>query len=283
MNPNYNDGRCCYCGVDDPTCEERCVLRCEVAQTDCIIHMKGMGAQSVDLICTSPPYKANKSYESWESFEDYEDFADQWIEQAARVLTPTGTMMLNVGYTKIARNETLPLTYLYHRIATKHGLKLVQEITWRYYGGMSYKLRYTHRTERIMWLTKDPNNCTFNLDDVREKRWILNGEIVDTLPKGSNWARCNPLGKNPTDVWEIRRVANGGKNHYLIHPAQFPPLMIERIIKAHSNEGDLVFDPFLGTGTTCVIAKQLKRNSIGCELIDEYIDVCKERGVEVKA
>jgi len=271
VNPNYNDGRCCYCGADDPTCEERCVLRCEVKQIDCIEHMEGMNAESVDLICTSPPYKANKSYESWESFEDYEDFADQWIEQAARVLTPTGTMMLNVGYTKIARNETLPLTYLYHRLATKYGLKLVQEITWRYTGGMAYKLRYTHRTERIMWLTKDPDNCTFNLDDVRVKEWARYD------------AKNNPLGKNPTDIWEIPRVANGGKNHYLIHPAQFPPLMVERIIKAHSNEGDLVYDPFLGTGTTCVIAKELNRNSIGCELIDEYIDVCKERGVEVIA
>lgn len=248
-------------------------MKCEVIQTDCINHMKGMDGESVDLICTSPPYKANKSYESWESFEDYEDFADQWIEQASRVLTPTGTMMLNVGYTKIARNETLPLTYLYHRLATKCGLKLVQEIVWRYYGGMSYKLRYTHRTERIMWLTKDPNNCTFNLDDVRVKEW----KAFDK--------RNNPMGKNPSDVWEIKRVVGGtgSVDMKYNHPAQFPPLMVERIIKAHSNEGDLVYDPFLGTGTTCVIAKELNRNSIGCELVDEYIDVCKERGVEVTA
>ena len=68
MNPNYNDGRCCFCGADDPTCEERCVLQCEAVQADCITHMKSMDAESVDLICTSPPYKAEKSYESWASF-----------------------------------------------------------------------------------------------------------------------------------------------------------------------------------------------------------------------
>ena len=248
-------------------------MKCEAVQADCISHMKGMDAESVDLICTSPPYKANKSYESWASFDDYEDFADQWVEQAARVLKPTGTMMLNVGYTKIARNETLPLTYLYHRLAYKHGLKLVQEIVWRYYGGMTYKLRYTHRTERIMWLTKDPDNCTFNLDDVRVKEW----KAIDK--------RNNPLGKNPTDVWEIKRVVGGtgAVEMKYDHPAQFPKALVERIIKAHSNEGDLVFDPFLGTGTTCVIAKGLGRNSLGCELLDEYLEICKVRGVEVTA
>lgn len=260
-------------------------MKCEAVQADCISHMKGMDAESVDLICTSPPYKANKSYESWASFDDYEDFADQWVEQAARVLKPTGTMMLNVGYTKIARNETLPLTYLYHRLAHKHGLKLVQEIVWRYYGGMGYKLRYTHRTERIMWLTKDPDNCTFNLDDVRVKEWKFNGEIVHTRPKGSNWQRCNPLGKNPTDIWEIKRVSGGtaASEMKYNHPAQFPKALVERIIKGHSNEGDLVFDPFLGTGTTCVIAKDLGRNSIGCELLEDYIGICRMRGVEVTA
>ena len=230
-----------------------------------------MDAESVDLICTSPPYKANKSYETWNSFEDYEDFANQWVEQAARILTPTGTIMLNVGYTKIGRNETLPLTYLYHRIASNHGLKLVQEIVWRYFGGMAYKLRYTHRTERIMWLTKDPDNCTFNLDDVRVKEW----KAFDK--------RNNPIGKNPSDVWEIKRVVGGtgAVDMKYNHPAQFPKALVERIIKGHSNEGGLVFDPFLGTGTTCVVAKGMGRNSFGCELIDNYISICLQRGVKV--
>lgn len=240
-------------------------VKCEVLNVDCVKHMKSMSKESVDLICTSPPYKANKSYETWDSFEDYEDFAEIWIEQASRILKPTGTLMLNVGYTKLGRNETLPLTYLYHKIASKHGLKLVQEIVWRYHAGMAYSLRYTHRTERIMWLVKDPNNCTFNLDDVRVKKWARYD------PKN------NPLGKNPTDIWEIPRVANGGKDHYLKHPAQFPPIMIERIIKAHSNKGDLVFDPFLGTGTTCVVAKDLQRHSIGCEIFEDYVEIAEAR------
>lgn len=263
-------------------------MKCEAVKADCITYMKGMDSESVDLICTSPPYKAEKSYESWASFEDYEDFADQWVEQAARVLTPTGTMMLNVGYTKIGRNETLPLTYLYHRLAYKNGLKLVQEIVWRYYGGMAYKMRYTHRTERIMWLTKDPENCTFNLDDVRVQEWA-NWKKEEMPPL--EWLRkqrYNPNGCNPTDFWEYKHVRFNtkkwrvGQEGKVKHPAMFPPPMIERIIKAHSNEGDLVFDPFLGTGTTCIVAKELGRNSLGCELLDEYLEICRLRGVECK-
>ena len=65
------------------------------------------------------------------------------------------------------------------------------------------------------------------------------------------------------------------------HPAQFPKALVERIIKGHSNEGDLVFDPFLGTGTTCVVAKELERHSLGCELLKEYIDICEIRGMVV--
>ena len=242
-------------------------MKTEIIHDDCIAHMKGMESESVNLICTSPPYRAEKSYEKWDSIRDYESFANLWIEQASRILTPNGTMMLNVGYTKIADNETLPLTYLYYKLATDHGLKLVQEIVWRYFGGMAYKLRYTHRSERIMWLTKDPDNCTFNLDDVREKKWTAYD------------SRNNPLGKNPTDVWEIKRVVggSGAVDMKYNHPAQFPKPLVERIIKAHSCEGDLVFDPFLGTGTTCVVAKELKRNSIGCEVNEEYIQISKLR------
>jgi len=238
---------------------------------DCITFMQTLDAECVDLICTSPPYKANKSYESWTSFADYEDFADQWIEQASRILTKNGTMMLNVGYTKIGRNETLPLTYLYHRLAIQHGLKLVQEIVWRYYGGMAYKLRYTHRTERILWLTKDPDNCTFNLDDVRVKEW----KAYDK--------RNNPLGKNPTDVWEIRRVVGGtgAVEMKYNHPAQFPWALVERIIKGHSNPYDRVFDPFLGTGTTCIVAQNLNRLCFGCEVMSEYIEICVGRGIQL--
>lgn len=239
---------------------------------DSIQHMKNMERESIDLIVTSPPYAAKKEYEAWENLEHYRKFADEWLSAAAPLLKPTGTLMLNVGYTKVGRNETLPLSYVYFDIAQRLGLKLVQEIVWRYYGGMAYKLRYTHRTERILWFSKDPDNCTFNLDAVRVKEWQMNGKKLDKPP-----TRCNPLGKNPTDVWEIKHIRYNDKMQNMGHPCQFPETMIERIVKAHSNEGDLILDPFVGSGTTVVVAERLMRDSIGIDMTPEYIKMCHKR------
>jgi adenine-specific DNA-methyltransferase len=243
-----------------------------IIETDSIKHMKNMDRESVDLIITSPPYAAKKEYESWDGLEHYKRFANDWMESAVPLLKGNGSLLLNVGYTKVGRNETLPLSYVYHEIAYRLGLKMVQEIVWRYYGGMAYKLRYTHRTERILWFTKDPDNCTFNLDTVRVKEWQMNGKKLTSLPH-----RCNPLGKNPTDIWEIKHVRFNNKKENMGHPCQFPEALIERLIRAHSNEGDMVLDPFLGSGTTCVIAERLMRDSIGLELKPEYIEMANKR------
>lgn len=249
---------------------------------DCIEVMKGLSDGLVDLVLTSPPYRADKEYESWKSLQEYEVFADAWMEQAARILSPTGTMMLNVGYTKVGKNETLPLTYLYHRLAYTHGLKMVQEIVWRYFAGMAYKNRYTHRSERIMWLVKDPDNHTFNLDAVRVKEWFKDGVKLNECPP-----RCNPRGKNPTDVWDIKHVRYNTKNERVgqedvKHPAVFPQEMVSRLIRGHSNEGDIVFDPFLGTGTTAVVAGLLGRACVGVELNDDYIPIIEAQGIPVE-
>ncbi len=244
----------------------------EIIQADSIEHMKNMSKGSVDLIVTSPPYAAKKEYESWDGLEEYRQFANKWMESAVPLLSDNGSLLLNVGYTKVGRNETLPLSYVYHEIAYRLGLKMVQEIVWRYYGGMAYKLRYTHRTERILWFAKDPDNCTFNLDDVRVKEWQMNGKKLTSPPP-----RCNPLGKNPTDIWEIKHIRFNNERENMGHPCQFPETMIQRIINAHSNQGDLVLDPFLGSGTTCVVAERLGRNSIGIELRDDYIEMAHKR------
>ena len=100
----------------------------------------------------------------------------------------------------------------------------------------------------------------------------MNGKKLDKPP-----ARCNPLGKNPTDVWEIKHIRYNDKMQNMGHPCQFPETMIERIVKAHSNEGDLILDPFVGSGTTVVVAERLMRDSIGIDMTPEYIKMCHKR------
>ena len=182
-----------------------------------------------------------------------------------RILKPNGSFWLNVGYMKVDKNATLPLTYLYYDVVE---IPLIQEIVWHYEGGMSYKKRFTHRTERWQWYCKNPNDVVFNLDDVRD---ITLNRTIDK--------RNHPLGKNPTDYWYFDRIVSGtGKcSEKTEHPCQFPEVMIDRIIKACSNKGDLIVDTFMGSGTVGASAKKLDRNYIGFELSKEYCKIAENR------
>ena len=176
--------------------------------------------------------------------------------------SPTGSFWLNVGYTKIGENEALPLSYLYHEVRPVN-LKLVQEIVWHYEGGMAYKRRFAHRTERWLWFSLDPANVWFDLDTVRDP----------TLNR-TNDPRNHPGGKNPTDYWYFDRVV-GGRGRVAektSHPCQFPEAMIERIIKACSQPGETILDPFAGSGTVGRVAGRLGRQATLIEMNATYLD-----------
>jgi len=232
---------------------------------DCRDAMKRIASASIALVITSPPYRAGKEYEKRTTVNEYKSFAESWVAEIPRLVTSTGSFWLNLGYTKIGKNETLPLTYIYWQLVK---MKLIQEVVWHYEGGMSYKKRFTHRTERWQWFSHDPDNVLFNLDDVRDL------SLNRTIDK-----RNHPLGKNPTDYWYFNRVVSGtGKvKQKTIHPAQFPEAMIARIILACSNEGDTILDPLMGSGTVGVVAKRLKRNFIGIEKERKYIKAARKR------
>jgi len=239
----------------------------ELYKGDCLEVMDRLIADGVkvDAVITSPPYNAKKEYEKELSLSEYKKFAEKWVGKIEKLLSDNGVFWLNVGYMKLDRNETLPLTYLYHEICN---LPMVQEIVWHYGGGMSYKLRYTHRTERWQWYAKNPNTCIFNLDEVR-----------DLSLNKTNDKRNHKLGKNPTDYWHFDRVNSGtGKvKEKTEHPCQFSEKMVTRIVKANTNENQIVLDPFMGSGTTGVVCKKLNRNFIGIELDDKYFEIAEGR------
>lgn len=232
---------------------------------DTIEWMSKFPDKSVDLVITSPPYNAKKEYENYLSLEEYQEFATKWISQIKRILTNSGNFWLNVGYTKTGNNTTLPLTYLYYSLID---IPFIQEIVWHYEGGMSYKKRFTHRTERWMWFSNNPDKMTFNLDDVR-----------DTSLNRTKDKRNNPLGKNPTDYWYFDRVVSGsGKTkEKKNHPCQFPEKMIERIVLACSNIHDVVLDNFSGSGTTAVVCKNTNRRWVCIEKEEKYCKITVDR------
>ena len=231
---------------------------------DNLVKMLAMEDAFFDLLITSPPYRAGKNYSTYDdvqTLDEYRAFARKWMAQAVRLVRKQGSVWINLGYTKLGENETLPLTYLYHAIASELGLKLVQEVVWHFEGGMSYKRRFSHRTERWLWLTLDPDNVYFDLDAVRDPR------LNRTKDK-----RNNPKGKNPTDYWYFDRVAGGAAKTgaKMNHPCQFPVPMIERIIKACSPVGGEVLDPFGGVGSTAVAAARTKRSSVLIDIDENY-------------
>jgi adenine-specific DNA-methyltransferase len=221
-----------------------------------------MRTQRAALVVTSPPYDAGKEYEDALGLAAYTDFARRWTAEIPRLLTDDGSFWLNVGFTKTGPNTTLPLTYLY---ANEVALPLVQEVVWHYEGGMAYKRRFAHRTERWQWFAPNPTRATFNLDTVRDKRLNRTDD-----------PRNHPLGKNPTDYWYFDRVTNNSPEKSA-HPCQFPEDMVRRIVLACSNPGDVVFDPFAGSGTTLRVAKTLGRNAIGVEIDERYCETIAKR------
>ncbi len=150
-------------------------------------------AASFDLVATSPPYGAGKAYKGKGSLAAYEEFAAGWVAEVPRLLTPRGSLWINVGYMKLGANETLPLAYLYHRLALGHGLRLVQKVVWHFEGGLPYKRRFAHRTERLLWFALDPKVVHFDLDAVRD--------LSSTAPvtgATTRWARTRPTAGTST-------------------------------------------------------------------------------------
>ncbi len=256
-----------------PAFEEKGVL---IYCLDALEAMKMLPDEVIDLTVTSPPYNIGKEYEDVLPLNSYIEWTKGWIQQVYRLTTKFGAFWLNLGYISIPRRaRAIPLPYL---IWQNVPFYLIQEIVWNYGAGVTTKLSFAPRNEKFLWYVKCPDKYTFNLDDVRDP----NVKYPNQKKKGK--IRVNPIGKNPTDVWQIPKVTTGeGVNgrraspERTNHPAQFPVAVIDRILKACSNRGELVFDPFIGSGTTAEVAIASERLVIGFEINQEYVNIASER------
>lgn len=243
-----------------------------IIKSDALETMKKIPSNSINLILTSPSYEVGKEYEEGHSFEEYLKFHEKIIIEAKRILKDNGAIYWNVAQTP-KNGEIIPLGAVFYNIFKKHNFHLKNWIIWRFDGGLNCKKRLSGRYENVLWFVKDTNNFIFNIDDVR------------ITPKWKNDKRNNPKGKNPTDfwefsenncIWEINRVVNVSKEKTK-HPCQFPEKLVERVIKASSNEGDVVLDMFNGSGTTCKVAYELNRNFIGIDKEMKYCKIAEDR------
>ena len=226
----------------------------------------------VKLVVTSPPYNIGKDYEARLSLDDYLDAQELVIRECVRILHPHGSICWQVG-NYVSDGEIVPLDAVLYPVFRRHGLKLRNRIVWHFGHGLHSAKRLSGRYETINWWTKN-DEYTWNLDPIR---------VPSKYPgkrhfKGPNVGKLsgNPKGKNPSDVWEFPNVKN---NHpeKTIHPCQFPVELVERLVLSMTDEGDAVFDPYMGVGSSIIAALMHGRTAYGCDVVPEYVDVARQR------
>lgn len=225
---------------------------------DAIEELKKIPDKSVRLIVTDPPYNLNKNYGNNNDkleFDEYLEFSYKWLSEAKRILTDDGTIYVFMGMRYIS--------YIYSILEQRLGMTFNSWITWFYTQGIGKKRGFSPRHDDILMFTKNSKQFIFNLDDIR-------------IPQKFYRSINNMRGANPGNVWEFSHMHYCNKNRKK-HPTQKPEGLIERIILASSNEGDVVLDPFVGSGTTLRVCQQTQRIGIGIDINPEYIEMTNER------
>lgn len=258
------------------------VKDCCFTIADCIETLDNMPKKSVNTIVTSPPYNLNKKYGKYDdnrTFKEWENLIECVAKSAFEVLTDNGSFLLNVSPIPDKKTkEIVPLDAIVYFVFKRYGYALRNSIVWHFNNMQNCVNRLSGRWEAILWFVKDINNYQFNLEDIRIPYITKNDKRL-----------VGGIGRNPTDTWNFDlpesdfwyfdRVNNMTKNKLRIeeHPCIFPVPMIERIIKMTTQKGEVVLDPFLGSGTTLVAAQNLKRIGLGMELDERFTTIIKQR------
>jgi adenine-specific DNA-methyltransferase len=237
----------------------------KIIYADALLALQTLPNNSVDLIFADPPYNIGKNFngqiERWETEESYLCWCYEWLDLCIQKLKPNGSFYV------MTATQFMP----YFDIYLRNKLTILSRLIWSYdSSGVQAKKYYGSMYEPILFCVKDKNNYTFNTNDILvEAKTGAKRKLIDyrkAVPTVYNSEKV------PGNVWDFSRVRYR-MDEYENHPTQKPIALLERIIRASSNKGDLVLDPFSGTFTTCFVAKELNRNSIGIELQDEYVKI----------
>lgn len=231
---------------------------------DCLENLDLIDDDSCRLVFADPPYNIGKKFGDkkfkWDTAEEYRNWCIEWIEKCIAKLTFDGSLMI-MGHPRYS-------SYIVPFLDNK--LVYTNQIVYYYTDGMPEKKNFERRYEIILYYRKSEENFVFNIDDIR-------------VPLVRYDKHSNPKGKNPNDVWQIHRVRWNSKervslpNNKIAHVAQKPLRLMRRIILATTNKDDIILDPFLGTGTTSVAARELRRQSIGIEIYENYAKIALDR------
>lgn len=255
-----------------------------LACNDVLEFLKDVPKNMATLVVTSPPYNIGKAYEERVEFNKYLEWQRDIVRQCVDILKPEGSICWEVG-NYVENGEVFPLDVFFYNIFKKLGLHLRNRIIWHFEHGLHASKRFSGRYETVLWFTKS-DKYVFNLDAVRVPQKYPGKRAFKGPNKGK--PSSHPLGKNPSDIWEIVlrdwekeiwEIPNVKCNHpeKTVHPSQFPIELVERLVLALTNEGDTVFDPFVGVGSTIIAALIHNRKAVGIDKEKLYTDIAYQR------
>ncbi len=253
----------------------------QLLQGDCVELMRQLPAGCVELAFADPPFNIGYHYDIYQDRrrdEEYLDWSRRWMGEVVRVLSPQGTFWLAIGDEYAAELKW---------IATRElGLVCRNWVVWYYTFGVHCKTKFSRSHAHLFYFVKHPKQFTFNDQEIRvpSARQLVYAD-----------ARANPRGRVPDDTWILRpqdapwafrseedtwyfpRVCGTFKERATWHSCQMPEQLLGRIIRCCSNPGELVLDPFAGSGTTLAVAKKLGRRWLGMELSPRYAQEAQKR------
>ncbi|MFA5251247.1 MAG: site-specific DNA-methyltransferase [Phycisphaerae bacterium] len=224
-----------------------------------------------DLVFIDPPYNLTKTFNSHTfkqlSIEQYTEWMESWLKKIMRLLKPDASIYICGDWRSSAAIQMLGEKYFIVR----------NRITFEREKGRGSQKDWKNNSEDI-WFCTVSDNFTFNADAVKLKRKVIAPYRENGLPK--DWAEEKD-GKyrltSPSNIWTDITIPFWSMPENTPHPTQKPEKLLAKIILASSNEGDVVFDPFAGAGTTGVVAKKLKRNFVMVEIDEEYCFYARKR------
>ena len=235
--------------------------------------MRGLPDESFDLIVCDGPYAVTTH--KWDNVPDIQHFNLELLESFSRLLKPGGAAYLFGKPDCVDFIDYRPFLTLQSKLIWYQPSRLAQG-----------RISYTNNYDVICYFTKGKPK-TFNLDDIRVPQLVelehrLRCERVPSVTNGKYGKTVfNPNGKNPGDVWgDIKQLTYKSKelvSRELLNTIQKPEKLMERLIKASSNPGDLVFDPFCGSGTVPVVCQKLNRRFVACEINPDYCQIAEQR------
>lgn len=242
-----------------------------ILQGNCIDVMQTLDEESVDLIFADPPFNIGYKYADYTDSltpDQYLCFTKDWLDAADRVIADTGSIWVAIG-PEYAAELCMELKEMFH---------LRSWVIWYYTFGVNCKNNFSRSHTHLLYATRDKKEFTFNADAIkvpsmRQLMGDLRADPSGRIPDSTWFLRPQQLPgemASGDDVWHFPRICGTFSERAGWHGCQMPERLLGRIVRACSNPGDLVLDPFSGTASTSIVAKKLGRRYLGIELSPEY-------------